>query len=317
MLSRRTTYARRLPGVTITLKPNPPLDPAETFQKLRPAATHAPIPGEARPAGWNMLDDSLAENQRWSTWNSVEKLMRGPEPRPEFIIEDAGAIDTELGVLKTGKEADVLLLERATDTRRSLFAAKRYRTPEQRSFRRSTIYTQGRTVRRSRDSRALTNGSAYGRHIEAAQWAAAEWNFLVRAHQAGIPVPYPIQVDGMEILMEFISDPDHPGTAAPRLQQLRPTRPVLESYFDQILEAMHGLTSLGYAHGDLSPYNVLVAGSRLVIIDLPQLVDLAANPLGADLLARDCRNICAWFTGRGLTRDPEELLAELLAAAWS
>ncbi len=292
------------------------LDPENTFQKLTPA-TPGPIPSEARPAGWNILDDSLASNQRWSTWNSVERLMRGPVPRPGFIIEDAGAIDTELGVLKTGKEADVFLLERATDTRRSLLAAKRYRSPEQRSFRRSAIYTEGRTVRRSRDARALKNGSTYGRQVEAAQWAAAEWNFLVRAHEAGIPVPYPAQVDGTEILMEFITDPDHPDTAAPRLQQLRPTRPLLESYFDQLVEAMRGFASLGYAHGDLSPYNVLAAGSRLVVIDLPQLVDLAANPLGADLLARDCRNVCTWFAGRGLVQDPGELLADLLAAAWS
>ena len=226
------------------MKSNSDTDPETTFQKLTPA-TSGHGTGEERPAGWNMLDDSLAANQRWSTWNNVERLMRGPEPRPEFIIEDAGAIDTELGVLKTGKEADVFLLERATRTRHSLLAAKRYRTPEQRSFRRSGIYTQGRTVRSSRDSRALKNGTAYGRHIEAAQWAAAEWNFLVQAYQAGIPVPYPAQVDGTEILMEFIADPGHPGAAAPRLHQLRPTRPLLESYFDQILEAMHGFASLG------------------------------------------------------------------------
>ncbi|MDN5813011.1 MAG: serine protein kinase RIO [Arthrobacter sp.] len=295
---------------------NSATDPETTFQKLTPA-TSGHGTGEERPAGWNMLDDSLAANQRWSTWNNVERLMRGPTPRPGFIIEDAGAIDTELGILKTGKEADVFLLERATDTRRSLLAAKRYRPPEQRAFRRSTIYTEGRTVRRSRDARALKNGSSYGRQVEAAQWAAAEWNFLVRAHEAGIPVPYPVQVDGTEILMEFITDPDHPDAAAPRLQQLRPTRPVLQSFFDQLVEAMGGFASLGYAHGDLSPYNILVSGNRLVIIDLPQLVDLAANPLGADLLARDCRNVCSWFTSRGLDQDPEELLADLLAAAWT
>ncbi len=117
--------------------------------------------------------------------------------------------------------------------------------------------------------------------------------------------------------MEFITDPDHPDAAAPRLQQLRPTQPLLESYFDRLVEAMRGFASLGYAHGDLSPYNVLAAGSRLVVIDLPQLVDLAANPLGADLLARDCRNVCTWFAGRGLVQDAGELLADLLAAAWS
>lgn len=291
-------------------------DPEATFQKLTPSA-HGAAPGDERPADWNVLDDSLVADQRWSTWPDVEKLLRGPLPYPEFVIEDAAAVDTDLGVLKTGKEADVFLLERATTKRRSLLAAKRYRAPERRSFHRSAIYTEGRRLRRSRDARALKNGSTHGRQVEAAQWAFSEWNFLVRAHDAGIPVPYPVQLDGTEILMEFITDPDQADAAAPRLQQLRPGPLLLESYFDQLVEAMHGFAALGYAHGDLSPYNLLAAGPRLVVIDLPQLVDLAANPLGADLLARDCRNMCIWFAGRGLRQDPEELLGDLLATAWS
>lgn len=291
-------------------------DPDATFHQLTPAA-HGAAPGDERAADWNVLDDSLAADQRWSTWPDVEKLLRGPLPYPDFVIEDAGAVDTELGVLKTGKEADVFLLERATTKRRSLLAAKRYRAPERRSFHRSAIYTEGRRLRRSRDARALKNGSTHGHQVEAAQWAFSEWNFLVLAHDAGIPVPYPVQLDGTELLMEFIADPDQADAAAPRLHQLRPGPLLLESYFDQLVEAMRGFAALGYAHGDLSPYNLLAAGPRLVVIDLPQLVDLAANPLGADLLARDCRNMCTWFAGRGLRQDPEELLGDLPATAWS
>ena len=61
---------------------------------------------------------------------------------------------------------------------------------------------------------------------------------------------------------------------------------------------------------------MLAAGDRLVIIDLPQLVDLAGNLQGTELLARDCRNMCAWFTARGLEVDDGELLATLLAETW-
>jgi len=39
------------------------------------------------------------------------------------------------------------------------------------------------------------------------------------------------------------------------------------------------------AHGDLSAYNVLVDGGRLVLIDLQQLVDVVANPRGPEFLA--------------------------------
>ena len=57
--------------------------------------------------------DDLDDDQRWSTWLDVEPLSRGPEPRPDWVVTSQGAIDTELGILKTGKEADVFLLERA------------------------------------------------------------------------------------------------------------------------------------------------------------------------------------------------------------
>ena len=52
-------------------------------------------------------------------------------------------------------------------------------------------------------------------------------------------------------------------------------------------------------HGDLSPYNILAAGERLVIIDLPQVVDLVGNVNGMDYLMRDCTNVCSWFRARG------------------
>lgn len=268
-----------------------------------------------RPTDWNVLDDSLSENQRWSTWPDLEKLMRGPAPYPAFVIEDAAAIDTDLGVLKTGKEADVFLVERATESRSALLAAKRYRSAELRTFHRSSAYTEGRTVRRSRDARAIKNSSSYGREVEAARWADAEWTYLRMAFENGMTVPYPVQICGTEIMMEFIEDPANPGAAAPRLQSVHPDRPLLESYWEQIIAAMTTLARMGFAHGDLSPYNVLAAGDRLVIIDLPQLVDLAGNLQGAELLARDCRNMCAWFTSRGLEVDDGELLSELLATS--
>ncbi|MEO8220099.1 MAG: RIO1 family regulatory kinase/ATPase [Specibacter sp.] len=271
---------------------------------------------QTRPEDWNVLDDSLAANQRWSTWPELEKLMRGPAPYPEFVIEDAAAVDTDLGILKTGKEADVFLLERATESRSALFAAKRYRSAEQRLFHRSSTYTEGRSVRRSRDARAIKNGSSYGREVEAARWADAEWTYLRMAHENGIPVPYPLQICGTEIMMEFIEDPELPGAAAPRLQSVNPSRDRLEDYWEQLVDAMSGFARMGYAHGDLSPYNVLAAGDRLVVIDLPQLVDLAGNVQGAELLARDCRNMCAWFNARGLKVDDGQLLGGLLAEAW-
>jgi RIO kinase 1 len=262
------------------------------------------------------IDDPDDDNQRWSTWLSVEPLCRGPEPRPDWVVTSQAAIDTELGILKTGKEADVFLLERAVpgDPAQSVvLAAKRYRGEEHRTFHRSSAYTEGRRTRNSRDSRALAKKTAHGRAVAAGQWAWAEWEALRRFWLAGVPVPYPVQIDGTEILMEFVHVD---GEAAPRLAQTRPEPHLLRSYFDQLRDAMAELARHGVAHGDLSPFNILAAGERLVIIDLPQAVDIVANPAGMDFLMRDCRNVCSWFAARGLDdADEHALFADLLAAA--
>ena len=57
-------------------------------------------------------------------------------------------------------------------------------------------------------------------------------------------------------------------------------------------------------------------GERLVLIDVPQAVDVVGNPQGVDFLARDCRNVATWFAARGLDVDGDELLADLLAYAF-
>ena len=90
--------------------------------------------------------DEIGDGQRWSTWLSVEPLSRGPEPRPDWVVTSQGAVDTELGILKTGKEADVHLLERADPHDPDggvVMAAKRYRSPEHRSFHRAPPTARG------------------------------------------------------------------------------------------------------------------------------------------------------------------------------
>lgn len=260
--------------------------------------------------------DDLGDGQRWSTWLDVEPLSRGPEPRPDWVVTSQGAIDTDLGILKTGKEADVFLLERADphDPAQSVvMAAKRYRSPEHRSFHRSATYTEGRSMKRSRDERAIKRKSTFGREVAAGEWAISEWSALVRCWGLGLPVPYPVQIDGTELLMEWITVD---GDTAPRLAQTRPDRNLLASYFDQLRDALATLVQAGLVHGDLSAYNILAAGDRLVIIDLPQIVDLVGNAAGFDFLLRDCTNVCEWFRRRGLEVDAQELFGDLMAHAF-
>ena len=231
-------------------------------------------------------DEPDGDNQRWSTWYDVEPLCRGPEPRPDWVVTDRAAVDTELGILKTGKEADVFLLERAVDGGPSVvMAAKRYRDAEHRNFHRNAAYTEGRRGRNSREAGpcrgARPSADRGGRPVGQRRVGVAEALLA-----GGLPVPYPVQIDGTELLMEWIT---HDGETAPRLAQTRPEPELLASYFEQLREALAMMAQHGIVHGDLSAYNILAAGERLVIIDLPQVLDLDRQPAGHGLPAARLR----------------------------
>jgi RIO kinase 1 len=258
--------------------------------------------------------DGLPEGDRWSTWDQPAASERGPRPYPAWLVTEFGAVDTELGLLKTGKEADVFLVRRGVpETDRScLLAAKRYRDAEHKMFHRDSAYLEGRGVRKSREARAMAGRTSAGREMIATQWAGAEFAAMSQLHAAGAPVPYPVQVIGTEVLIEFIGEPD--GTAAPRLAETRPQGGELADLWDQLVRALVTLAQLGLAHGDMSAYNLLVHRGRLVMIDLPQVVDVIANPGGPGFLERDAANVGRWFAARGLagaTPGPEELAALL------
>jgi RIO kinase 1 len=253
------------------------------------------------------------DGDRWSTYNDPG-IQQGPTPIPDWVVTEDAAVDNELGIVKTGKEADVFLVERlvpGTD-RNVLLAAKRYRDLDHRSFRRDATYLEGRSVRESRQRRAMANRSKFGRTVLAGEWAIAEFGVLSMMWQAKVPVPYPVQLDGTELLMEFIGDRD--GTASPRLAETRPDPDLAESLWRDCLHAMSTLARAGYAHGDLSPYNLLVHDDTLVMIDVPQAVDIVTNPQGADFLLRDVRNVAGWFNTHGVTGiDPDEVLVAMLS----
>ena len=271
------------------------------------------------------LEPQLAEEpdlpevgDNWSSWDGA---LHGPAPRPAWVRTEHAAVDDELGMLKTGKEADVFLVRRhIPDTDKvSMLAAKRYRDGDHRLFHRDAGYLEGRRVRRSRENRAMANRSSFGKQMIAGQWAEAEFVALSRLWEIGqasglVRVPYPVQLIGTELMMEFIGDWDT-REAAPRLAQVRTDPDGLADLWQQMTDALSVLARAQVAHGDLSPYNTLVHDGALVLIDLPQIVDVVANPQGADFIARDVRNVAGWFTQRGLRADADGLLDRLLHEA--
>ncbi|MDT4923771.1 MAG: kinase 1 [Pseudonocardiales bacterium] len=258
------------------------------------------------------LNEDPYDEPPFSSWDTAQ---HGPDPLPAWVVTGLSALDSDLGVLKTGKEADVSLVRRGLPGGADcLLAAKRYRGTEHRMFHRDAGYQEGRRTRKSRDTRAMARGTSYGRDLAAGKWAAAEFDALSRLWLVGAPVPYPVQLSGSELMLEFIGEPD--GAAAPRLAQYRPSAVELADLWTQCVEAMRIMARAGYAHGDLSAYNLLVHQGRLVVIDVPQIVDLFANPQGAAFLERDCTNVCRWFAARGLaTSEFEHLFGDLMAEA--
>lgn len=254
-----------------------------------------------------------------------------PEPgvRPAPAWLPTGEIEHEVvGLLKTGKEAEVFILEWRSqdDGRACLLAHKRYRPTKvgkgdleaggftrARSFVNDTVYHEGRRFRRTRDQRAVAGMTDHGKKLLGDRWVGHELDTMRKLWEAGASVPYPVQLldDGM--VMELIGDASQ---AAPRLVSARLSAADLSAAFDQLVDNLRILAGASIVHADLSPFNVLWWQGRIWIIDLPQATDLLLNPHGFDLMHRDVVRMCEWFTRKGHSCDADDVFADLLSAAW-
>ena len=268
-----------------------------------------PTPDRAGPpAGVAQSCSAGADSADGAPYSSYDLATRGPDPVPDWVVTSLSARDTRLGSIKSGKEADVGLLDRSLPGGSGcLLAVKTFRHAEHRLFHRDAGYLEGRRVRRSRETRAMATRTGFGRELLAGQWAAAEFTALSTIWRAGARVPYPVQIIGSEVMMEFIGGPD--GTAAPRLAAFDASTSEFTSLWHDLVSSLEVLAEAGLTHGDLSAYNVLVSRTGCVLIDLPQAVDLVANPQGEEFLRRDCRNIADFFARRGVLAAEADTLA--------
>ena len=127
---------------------------------------------------------------------------------PSWLVDEPFT-DVEHGVIKSGKEAQVDLVERIGDDGRScLLARKRYlpRHVTQKgqleamgvqrasAFRNDVQYREGRQFRKSRDRRAVERMSTYGKRLLQDRWTGTEHDVMRRLWQRGVSVPYPVGV---------------------------------------------------------------------------------------------------------------------------
>lgn len=215
--------------------------------------------------------------------------MRIP-PTLEPLV-DMGIIQEVIRPLMSGKEAQLYVVVAGGEER----VAKVYKEANQRSFKQRADYTDGRSVRNSRDRRAINKRSRHGRAQDEAAWRSAEVDVIYRLRDAGVRVPAPYNfMDGV-LIMEMIKDAD--GDPAPRLGDLTFSPQEARNVFDRVLQEVVRMLCAGVVHGDLSEFNVLMGADGPVVIDFPQAVDPANNSGARRLLLRDVDNLHR-FLGR-------------------
>ncbi len=209
-------------------------------------------------------------------------------PRLQILLAE-GLIDTVVRQLKSGKEADVYVVRSGGET----CAAKIYKEAHKRSFRQAVDYTENRKVRNSRQARAMSKRTTYGRQQQEAAWQSAEVDALYRLAAAGVRAPRPINFHEGVLLMELVADAN--GDAAPRLNDLSFTKAEALQHHATLIGEVVRMLCAGVIHGDLSEFNILLAADGPVIIDLPQAVDAAGNNHAPRMLLRDVDNLRIFF----------------------
>jgi RIO kinase 1 len=227
-------------------------------------------------------------------------------PGLQPLIDD-GVIDEVLRSLKSGKEATVYLVRSGPHTR----CAKVYRNMAQRSFQKRAQYQEGRGVRGSRQARAMSKSTGFGRREQEAAWKNAEVDALYQLVAAGVRVPKPLGFFDGVLIMELVADQD--GNPAPRLAEVDLSAETARKYHAALIRDVVRMLCLGLIHGDLSEFNVLVAPDGPVIIDLPQAVNAAGNNAAMSLLERDVNNLRSTL-GRFA---PELLATEFAREMWA
>lgn len=213
-----------------------------------------------------------------------------------------------LRLVKGGKEANVYCCEANPATGLDLIAAKLYRPRMLRTLKNDAIYKEGRvlrgddgkTIRGSRELRALSKKTAFGQKLDLLTWIEHEYQTQIRLFKVGVKVPKPIAHGDNAILMAFIGDEE---STAPTLSDVRLTLAETKRIFDQVWHNVCLMLANHCIHGDLSAYNILYWEGEIAIIDFPQVADARKNPHAPDLLTRDIRRLCEYFERMGVCAD--------------
>ncbi|MCD1294950.1 serine/threonine protein kinase [Methanocella sp. CWC-04] len=164
------------------------------------------------------------------------------------------------------------------------------------------FHREGRTsfkqVKRTREH--LINIEHYSWQYAAKLAANREFEAMQKLYPE-VRIPQPIDYNRHAIVMSIVD-----GADLVRAQVADP-----EWYLDEILKQVKIAYDLGYIHGDLSEYNVMVSDKGITIIDWPQYVTVGSKT-AESLLNRDISNILTYFERKyRVTRDLEETIKSI------
>jgi RIO kinase 1 len=195
------------------------------------------------------------------------------------------------GAISTGKEANIFFAEKGSEP----LAIKIYRIRTA-NFNAMSGYIIGdrrfSNVKRSKKDLIFT-------------WTKKEYSNLLRAHEAGIPVPVPVVWNRNILVMGFLGEGERPY---PQLRDAELDDPAavyatLLTYVKDLFEKAE------LVHADLSEFNILYG-------DVPYLIDMGQSvtrdhPMALRFLMRDLRNLNRFFADRCGIRDERAVIAEL------
>jgi len=263
--------------------------------------------------------DTVASNDEWAFRRADKLQERLPDKRREGDRKTEGEVfDRETlltlhklllhGVLKsldfpvsTGKEANVF---RGTTPRGGFVAVKIYRVNTS-TFKHVLQYIQG-------DERFAGVRGAKRSLVQA--WCQKEHRNLIRLREAGVPVPEPIKAIDNVLVTEYLGVKEGPW---PTLKEARIDD--AKRLWDQLAgDVVAAYNKADLVHADLSEYNVLLEGAggpaeaqRARIIDVGQAV-LKTHPMAHEFLARDLKNLTAFFRRKGVGEARPEAIMRLL-----
>lgn len=223
--------------------------------------------------------EQLMKEKRSEEYEVLEEVFDRSTLMTIYDLLNKGTIDEIYGVVKAGKEARIYW---GKDPNGKELAIKIYLMVSAEFKKGMLPYIEGdpRFTRIRRDTRSLIYA-----------WAQKEFKNLQRAHEAGIRVPKPIDVEHNVLIMEFIGEN---GVSAPLMREVSLKSP--QRVYRRLLTYVRRLyQKAGLVHSDLSEYNVMVWRGEPVLFDVSQAVPLE-HPMADQFLRRDLENLHRYFT---------------------